>query len=127
MTCTGILWLIFCTSIIGLLPNGSIKRAIYRAVSIMCFRILSCGVASVITYHNQQYKAKNCGICVANHTSPIDIVVLHCDNSYALVGQSHGGLLGVLERALARATHHIWFDRSEVSIDFLFSLKTNYF
>jgi len=51
---------------------------------------------------------------VANHTSPIDVVLLHCDNSYALVGQTHGGFLGVLQRALARATHHIWFDRTEI-------------
>ena len=26
------------------------------------------------------------GICVANHTSPIDVLVLACDNAYALVG-----------------------------------------
>ena len=26
------------------------------------------------------------GICVANHTSPIDIIILGCDNCYAMVG-----------------------------------------
>jgi len=30
------------------------------------------------------------------------------------VGQSHGGFLGVLQRALARASSHIWFERSEM-------------
>jgi hypothetical protein len=25
------------------------------------------------------------GICVANHTSPIDVLILACDNAYALV------------------------------------------
>lgn len=30
------------------------------------------------------------------------------------IGQRHGGFLGVLQRALARASPHIWFERSEV-------------
>lgn len=30
------------------------------------------------------------------------------------IGQSHGGFLGILQRALARASSHIWFERSEV-------------
>uniref|UniRef100_A0A1B6JYC1 Phospholipid/glycerol acyltransferase domain-containing protein n=2 Tax=Homalodisca liturata TaxID=320908 RepID=A0A1B6JYC1_9HEMI len=37
-----------------------------------------------------------------------------CDNCYSLIGQSHGGFLGVLQRALARASPHIWFERGEV-------------
>ncbi|KAF8785866.1 Glycerol-3-phosphate acyltransferase 3 like protein [Argiope bruennichi] len=66
------------------------------------------------TYHNKENKAKGGGICVANHTSPIDVVILACDNCYALVGQTHGGFLGVLQRALARATSHVWFERFEM-------------
>jgi glycerol-3-phosphate O-acyltransferase 3/4 len=58
--------------------------------------------------------AKSSGICVANHTTPIDVVVLSCDNCYAMVGQRHGGFLGVVQRALNRATDHIWFERSQV-------------
>ena len=53
------------------------------------------------------------GVCVANHTSPIDVLMLSCDNSYALVGQRHGGFLGMLQRSLSRSAHHIWFERSE--------------
>lgn len=30
-------------------------------------------------------KAKTGGICVANHTSPIDVIILQNDNCYALV------------------------------------------
>lgn len=29
------------------------------------------------------------------------------------IGQRHGGFLGVLQRALARASPHIWFERAE--------------
>ena len=38
----------------------------------------------MITYHNIENRPKN-GICVANHTSPIDVMVLGADNAYALV------------------------------------------
>ncbi len=33
----------------------------------------------------RENKAKGGGICVANHTSPIDAILLACDNCYALV------------------------------------------
>lgn len=33
---------------------------------------------------------------------------------FVQIGQRHGGFLGILQRALARASPHIWFERSEV-------------
>ena len=52
------------------------------------------------------------GICVANHTSPIDVLMLGTDNIYALIGQRHSGFLGMIQRALSRLSSHIWFERS---------------
>ncbi|XP_014271501.1 glycerol-3-phosphate acyltransferase 3 [Halyomorpha halys] len=109
----GVLWLTFCTAIVGYIPEGAFKRWTNRKVSVLCFNILSSALSSVVTYHNPQNRPKK-GICVANHTSPIDVLVLMCDNSYSLIGQRHGGFLGILQRALARASPHIWFERSEV-------------
>lgn len=43
-----------------------------------------------------------------------DVSILACDNCYALVGQSQGGFLGVLQGALQRASNHIWFERFEL-------------
>ncbi|GCC20320.1 hypothetical protein chiPu_0021346, partial [Chiloscyllium punctatum] len=59
-------------------------------------------------------RPKNGGICVANHTSPIDVIILASDGFYAMVGQIHGGLMGVIQRAMVKACPHIWFERSEV-------------
>ncbi|BET02187.1 Acyltransferase [Nesidiocoris tenuis] len=109
----GVLWLTLCTAIVGYLPNGRLKRWVNRKVSMMCFNVLSSALSAVITYHNPENRPKK-GICVANHTSPIDVLVLMCDNTYSLIGQRHGGFLGVLQRALARASPHIWFERGEV-------------
>lgn len=62
---------------------------------------------------SRENRAKGGGICVANHTSPIDTIVLGCDNVYAMVGQAQGGFMGTMQRAMSRAEHHIWFQRSE--------------
>lgn len=114
ITFFGVCWLLLCTSIVGCLPEGRFKRWLYWHASILCFRVFGCACSAIVTYHNKENRAVNGGICVANHTSPIDVVILASDNSYALVGQSHGGFLGVLQRGLARATAHIWFERGEV-------------
>lgn len=112
-TFSGIVWLIISMALVGCLPE-SFRSKCYWHVSLMSFRMLSCGITATLEFHNQQYRAKKGDICVANHTSPIDVVVLACDNCYALVGQRHGGFLGMLEKALSRATNHVWFDRSEM-------------
>uniref|UniRef100_A0ABD2X4F6 Phospholipid/glycerol acyltransferase domain-containing protein n=1 Tax=Trichogramma kaykai TaxID=54128 RepID=A0ABD2X4F6_9HYME len=109
----GVMWLTFCTAIVGYMPDSEFKRWLNQRVLIMCFAVLSSALSSVITYHNVENKPKT-GICVANHTSPIDALVLMCHNCYSLIGQRHGGFLGILQRALARASPHIWFERSEI-------------
>ncbi|EPY76870.1 1-acylglycerol-3-phosphate O-acyltransferase 9 [Camelus ferus] len=62
----------------------------------------------------RQYKPQKGGICVANHTSPIDVLILTMDGCYAMVGQVHGGLLGIIQRAMVKACPHVWFERSEM-------------
>ncbi|XP_075222080.1 glycerol-3-phosphate acyltransferase 4 isoform X2 [Lycorma delicatula] len=109
----GVMWLTFCTAIVGYIPESPLKRWFNARVTVMCSRVLSSALSAVINYHNLENRPKQ-GICVANHTSPIDVNILMCDNSYALVGQRHGGFLGLCQRALARASPHIWFERSEV-------------
>ena len=111
----GMIFLLMSTALIGLLEDGPFKRWIYNKASVTAFRILSRSVSAVINYHNEQFKPSGGGICVANHTSPFDVVNLHCDSAFALVGQLHDGYLGIIERALSRATSHVFFDRSEAT------------
>ncbi|XP_039762105.1 glycerol-3-phosphate acyltransferase 3 isoform X3 [Pararge aegeria] len=109
----GVWWLMVCTAGAGALREGPLKQRVNSALSLVCFNFLSRCISAVITYHNSDYKPRS-GICVANHTSPIDVLVLMCDSCYSLIGQRHDGFLGLLQRALARASPHIWFERSEV-------------
>jgi glycerol-3-phosphate O-acyltransferase 3/4 len=112
-TMAGFVWLITTMPIIGLLPKWP-RDKLYRLVSLMAFRMLSCGINSRLKFHNRQFRARGGSICVANHTSPLDVVLLASDNCYTLVGQRHGGLLGLLQVVLSRAANHIWFERSEM-------------
>lgn len=78
------MWLWICTLIVGIVPEYLGKRWLNQNVSIMCFQVLAASLSSVITYHNRENLPKR-GICVANHTSPVDVLMLACDNPYALV------------------------------------------
>lgn len=49
---------------------------------------------------------------MANHTSPIDAVILNTDVAYCLTGQRHGGWLGYACERLSRIVPHLWFERS---------------
>ncbi|XP_067626857.1 glycerol-3-phosphate acyltransferase 4 isoform X3 [Eurosta solidaginis] len=107
-----VVWLTVCTAVVGYIKDGEYKRRMVDQVLGHCFSVLSSAISAVIYYHNEENRPMN-GICVANHTSPIDVLVLMCDNTYSLIGQRHGGFLGLLQRALARASPHIWFERGE--------------
>lgn len=109
----GFIFLIISTAGIGVIPDGALKRKLNEKCMLCCHRILSRSLSAVVVFHNQENKAKTGGICVANHTSPIDVMILGTDNVYALVGQRHPGLLGLTQRALSRASAHIWFERNE--------------
>eukprot|EP00069_Balaena_mysticetus_P016216 bmy_09726T0 len=141
---TGISLLVVGTTVVGYLPNGreigsfwevmglanlSFARAVgekslsccrrfkeflSKHVHLMCYRICVRALTAIITYHDRKNRPRNGGICVANHTSPIDVIILASDGYYAMVGQVHGGLMGVIQRAMVKACPHVWFERSEV-------------
>uniref|UniRef100_A0A8D0H3T4 Glycerol-3-phosphate acyltransferase 3 n=1 Tax=Sphenodon punctatus TaxID=8508 RepID=A0A8D0H3T4_SPHPU len=108
----GILSMIVGTTLVGQLP--SIKNWLSELVHLTCSRILVRALSGTIYYHNKENKPQKGGICVANHTSPIDVIILTNDGCYAMVGQAHGGLMGVIQRATVKACPHVWFERSEM-------------
>ncbi|KAI1722174.1 acyltransferase domain-containing protein [Ditylenchus destructor] len=97
---------------VGLIKNETIKAKLYARVMLMCMRISSRAFSSIVKFHNKENRPKY-GVCVANHTSPIDVMILSCDSCYALVGQKQGGVLGLLQTALSHSSDHIWFERTE--------------
>ncbi|XP_078203698.1 glycerol-3-phosphate acyltransferase 4-like isoform X12 [Callithrix jacchus] len=91
------------------------KEFVSKHVHSMCHRICARALTAIITYHDREDRPRNGGICVANHTSPIDVIILASDGYYTMVGQVHGGLMGVIQRAMVKACPHIWL-RDGVSL-----------
>ncbi|KAM4719316.1 glycerol-3-phosphate acyltransferase 3 isoform 2-T2 [Anableps anableps] len=92
----------------------SAKNWLSELVHLTCYRICARGLSATIHYHNIENRPQKGGICVANHTTPIDVVILANDGCYAMVGQIHGGLMGVIQRSMVRSCPHVWFERSEM-------------
>ena len=82
---TQLAYLMLMTSIIPLLPWANVRRLFYNWSALTCFRILSRSISAVVTFHNRELRPKSDGICVANHTTPIDVFILSCDKTYAMV------------------------------------------
>ncbi|KAI5622554.1 glycerol-3-phosphate acyltransferase 3 [Silurus asotus] len=110
----GLSWLVIGTTLVGLLPSSSVKEWLSDLIHITCYRICAKGLSAKIHYHNKENRPKKGGICVANHTSPIDVVILANDGCYAMVGQVHGGIMGVVQGAMVQSCPHVWFERSEI-------------
>ncbi|KAL0965616.1 hypothetical protein UPYG_G00283580 [Umbra pygmaea] len=113
LAATGVGLLVVLTTIVGFLPSGWLRTYLSEKIHMMCYRICVRALTAIITYHNSENKPKNGGICVANHTTPIDVIILANDGCYSMVGQVHGGLIGVVQRAMVKSSPHIWFERSE--------------
>jgi len=108
----GLLWMTVCMAFVAAFPSGPRKRWLNHQVFTSCFQVLGGALSAVVIYHDTENRPKT-GICVANHTSPIDVLILACDNAYALIGQSHGGFFGYIQRQLSKASPQIWFERGE--------------
>nr|XP_053636384.1 glycerol-3-phosphate acyltransferase 3-like [Cherax quadricarinatus] len=104
--------LVVLCSAVGLLPTSDFKRRLNAGVVTWCFDFIAGSLSVVARFHNSENRPTH-GIVVANHTSPIDSMVLATDQCYDMVGQKTKGILGVFMMALSRSSYHIWFDRSE--------------
>ncbi|XP_017073736.1 glycerol-3-phosphate acyltransferase 3 [Drosophila eugracilis] len=100
--------------LLGNLPEWYLKKHLVELVLKQCFRTTASCLPMIRRFHNTQYRPTQ-GICVCNHTSPLDVLALMCDANYSLTGQVHTGILGILQRSLSRISPHIWFDRKELA------------
>ncbi|XP_076053323.1 glycerol-3-phosphate acyltransferase 4-like [Oratosquilla oratoria] len=108
----GLLLFFISMSLVGLFPEGETKRKLNAVFSVFCFDFVAGCLSLVATFHNEENIPTH-GIAVANHTSPIDSMILATHRCYDMVGQKHHGILGFFMRTLSRASSHIWFERSD--------------
>ncbi|XP_042216272.1 glycerol-3-phosphate acyltransferase 3-like [Homarus americanus] len=104
--------LVVMCAAVGLFPTSDFKRRLNARVVMWCFDFVAGSLSVVARFHDTENRPTH-GIAVANHTSPIDSMVLATDQCYDMVGQKSRGILGIFMMALAKSSHHIWFDRTE--------------
>ena len=111
--CLAMCWALVCTIFLKFVPIRDAKLRYGFYISLVFNRMLSRVFSAIVTFHNTEYRATRASICVANHTSPIDVTILSTDNSFSMIGQKHGGFFGFIQRCLSQTANHIWFERSE--------------
>eukprot|EP00002_Diphylleia_rotans_P010760 TRINITY_DN2130_c0_g1_i4.p2 TRINITY_DN2130_c0_g1~~TRINITY_DN2130_c0_g1_i4.p2 ORF type:complete len:268 (-),score=48.06 TRINITY_DN2130_c0_g1_i4:722-1525(-) len=83
-----------------------------RLISFLC-GVFVASWNGVIRFHGSIPERRGDVICVANHTSMIDIVILQQSKCYSLVGQKHVGWVGFMQKYVLACLDCIWFERSE--------------
>ncbi|KAM9578556.1 glycerol-3-phosphate acyltransferase 3-like isoform 2-T2 [Guaruba guarouba] len=109
-----ILLLISATTVVGQFPNGRVKYCLANQVQMICATLGVRCLSGLVHFHNRENRPQEGGICVANHTSPLDVLILASDGCYSLVGQTHGGFLGLIQKSCMQTTQHVLFERSEM-------------
>ena len=80
----GLLIYVTCSILVSFIPNDSLKRKINKRMTTACFDYTGGCLSLVATFHDTENKPE-AGIVVANHTSPIDAIILATDNFYDMV------------------------------------------
>ncbi|XP_052538826.1 glycerol-3-phosphate acyltransferase 3-like isoform X4 [Tympanuchus pallidicinctus] len=109
-----ILLLVSATTVVGQFPNGRVKCWLSNQVQLTCAALGVRCLSGLVQFHNRENRPQKGGICVANHTSPLDVLILASDGCYSLVGQVHGGLLGLIQKSCMQTSQHVLFERSEM-------------
>lgn len=58
----GLVCLVLTTAVIGIVPNGRLKRWLNEKSMLMCFRIMAGCLSAVIYFHDTENKAKSGGL-----------------------------------------------------------------
>lgn len=88
-THTQVVWMTYSAAFVGLLPAGWFKRWLNARIYKISFRMLARSLSLVLTIHNREYMPNGAGVCVANHTTPIDVVLLSTENVFSMVLQPY--------------------------------------
>ena len=81
----GVLWITLTNIALMYVPSERYKVWLYNKANLIAFRIFTRSISAVITFHNEHLKPQNGGVCVANHTSPVDIIMLFTESIFSLV------------------------------------------
>lgn len=94
----------------GIIPSDRVMKT---NLNLFISRLINRALGTIINFHNPQNQPKNGGICVANHTTVLDIFVMMSDRTFSIIGQQHPGLIGWFQNTINMFMNNIWFDRGD--------------
>merc|ERR1712168_391457 len=92
---------------------GPRDRRTKISCAMICMRMFARSMGTILNFHNVENRPKDGGICVANHTTVLDIIVLMSDRTFSMIGQEHPGLIGWFQKTVNNFMTNIWFDRGD--------------
>lgn len=75
----------FFTTVTSMMPNGAFKRFFSEKTYLITYRILVRSLTGIVVFYNLNNRPAKGSICVANHTSILDVVIMSTDNNYSMV------------------------------------------
>jgi len=89
------------------------RTKLQQRITQLYAKIFIASWSGVIRYHGPRPQKRSKQIFVANHTTVFDLVVLQADFCYAVVGQSHPGVIGFFQKNVLACLDCLWFDRKD--------------
>jgi len=108
-------WLFITIFITSSLPEGAFKRYFYQKTQILGINLFMCSICYSRVHDYEKNKPKNGSICVVNHTSPLDALILCKKQLFALTGQKFSDVSRHYQKMLAMCGDHLWFERSKIA------------
>lgn len=93
--------------------RSTMKVAVQKRLIMFLASTFVASWGGLVRYHGRRPRRQANQIYVANHTSPIDLIVMLKDYPFSAIGQRHGGLAGRLQDLMSCVQNHVWFDRNE--------------
>uniref|UniRef100_A0A3Q1G320 Glycerol-3-phosphate acyltransferase 3 n=1 Tax=Acanthochromis polyacanthus TaxID=80966 RepID=A0A3Q1G320_9TELE len=101
----GLSWLVIGTTLVGFLPDSSVKNCVKNWLSelvhLTCYRICARGLSATIHYHNKSELQQH---------NTIHTLQYNTQRTQSCLQR----LLGVIQRSMVRSCPHVWFERSEM-------------
>ncbi|KAJ3428513.1 acyltransferase-like [Anaeramoeba flamelloides] len=94
-----------------LITNKKWKNKLLRFTVRYYSHLMILSWFGVISYHGNIPKDLSNTIVVANHTSPIDALLIFNKQLCSVVGQNHGGVFGFIQHKILHVLEPIWFQR----------------
>jgi len=109
-----LLLIIVLCSIQLFIRNATTRNSIIQHCLVLYASAWIMSLSGVVRYHGTRPKKGSNKIFVANHTTMLDFAILLQIHPFSVLGQLHGGLVGLLQTHILDKLHCVWFHRDDM-------------